>query len=133
MKPSAIGRILLWRGGSLWIGRAGEPAGFHAHHAVQVALPFHRSCVRFQRPAGCWTDYEAAIVAAHQPHAFEARGQFMAQIFVEPESREGRALQLHYRGQGIAPLATSTLEQEVTALAKAYERRAKDAELVALA
>lgn len=133
MKPSAIGRILLWRGGSLWIGLAGEPAGLHAHHAVQVALPFDGGRVRFQRPAADWTDYEAAIVAAHQPHAFEARGQFMAQIFIEPETREGRALQRHYRDEGIAALAVPELQRDVAALAKGYERRAKDAELIALA
>lgn len=133
MKPTAIGRILLWQGGSLWIGHAGEPTGVHAHHAVQVALPFRRGSVRFQSPAGRWTNYDAAIVAAHQPHAFEARGQFMAQIFIEPESREGRALQLHYRDYGIAALPPCTLEREVAALEKAYERRAEDAELISLA
>jgi len=133
MKPTATGRILLWRGGSLWIGHAGEPTGFHAHHAVQIALPFRGGKVRFQRPAGRWTNYEAAIVAAHQPHAFEARGQFMAQIFVEPESREGRALQLHYRGEGIGALDKNTAEREVAALGRAYERRVDDSGLIALA
>src|SRR6476661_5985597 len=93
MKPSAIGRILLWRGGSLWIGLAGEPAGEHAHHAVQISLPFHGGRVRFQVPSESWKDYDAAMVAAHQPHAFDARDQYMAQLFVEPESREGRELQ----------------------------------------
>jgi len=132
-RPTAIGRILLWRGGSLWIGHAGEPAGFHAHHAVQVALPFHGGHVRFQRPAGHWTNYDAAIVAAHQPHAFEARGQFMAQIFVEPESRAGRALQHRYREEGIGALDRRRVAREISALAEAYERRVADAELIALA
>ena len=132
MKPTATGRILLWRGGSLWIGLAGEPAGFHAHHAVQITLPFPGSRVRFRRPSGSWTSYAAAIVAAHQPHAFEAREQFVAQIFVEPESREGRALHLCYREEGISALAAGTLDQEIAALATAYERRAGDAELIAL-
>src|SRR5882724_2067046 len=94
MKSTATGRILLWRGGSLWIGLAGEPTGFHSHHAVQITLPFLRGRVRFQRPSGSWTSYAAALVAAHQPHAFEARAQRLAQIFVEPESQEGRASQL---------------------------------------
>jgi AraC family transcriptional regulator len=39
MRPTATGRILFWRGGSLWIGLAGEATGRHAHHAVQIALP----------------------------------------------------------------------------------------------
>jgi AraC family transcriptional regulator len=130
MKPTATGRILLWRGGSLWIGLAGEPAGFHAHHAVQIALPFPRGHVRFRPPSGSWTSYAAAIVAADEPHAFEAREQYVAQIFVEPESREGRRLHLGCRDEGISALAAGTLEQEIAALAAAYKRRADDAELI---
>jgi AraC-like DNA-binding protein len=133
MKPSATGRILLWRGGSLWIGLAGEPAGLHAHHAVQIALPFPPGRVRFQIPAEDWKSYDAAIVAAHQPHEFEARNQLMATIFVEPESREGRGLQLRTRDDGVAALDAASLKDETAALAAAYEARASDAELIALA
>jgi AraC family transcriptional regulator len=131
MKPTATGRILLWRGGSLWIGLAGEPAALHAHHAVQIALPFPPGRVRFRPPSGGWTSYAAAIVAAHQPHAFEARDQYVAQIFVEPESREGRSLHLCYRDEGISALAAGTLEPEIAALVAAYEGRANDAQLIA--
>ena len=133
MKPSATGRILLWRGGSIWIGVAGEPAGQHAHHAVQIALPFSGGRVRFRVPSGEWKDYEAAIVAAHQAHEFEARNQFMATLFVEPESREGRELQRRTRDHGIAALDAGGLEHQTAALASAYETRAGDAELIALA
>ena len=132
MKASATGRILMWRGGSLWIGLAGEPAGMHAHHAVQITLPFNGGGARFQVPGEPWTNYSAAIVAAQQPHAFEARGQMMAQIFVEPESRDGRALQLLHRAQGIAALGDS-ISSQVEALAAAYESRATGAALIELA
>jgi AraC-like DNA-binding protein len=132
MKPSATGRILLWRGGSLWIGLAGEPAGQHAHHAVQIALPFPPGQVRFQLPDAPWTSYDAAIVAAHQPHAFEARNQFMAMVFVEPESRAGRELQRRAREPGVSALDAASLREEIASLSAAYERRASDAELIAL-
>lgn len=132
MKPSATGRILLWRGGSLWIGLAGEPAGLHAHHAVQIALPFPPGRVRFQIPSADWKSYDAAIVAAHQPHSFEARDQLMATIFVEPESREGRGLQLRTRDRGVAALNAASLREEIAALATGYENRASDAELIGL-
>jgi AraC family transcriptional regulator len=133
MKPSATGRILFWRGGSLWIGRAGEPAGFHAHHAVQISLPFAPGCVRFQVPSEDWKSYGAAMIAPEQPHAFEARGQLMAQIFIEPESRRGRELQATCGDQGVAELNAAALQPEVAALAAAYEARARDEELIALA
>lgn len=133
MKPTATGRILLWRGGSLWIGLAGEPSGFHAHHAVQMTLPFPGGRVRLQTPSGTWRDYTAALVAADRPHAFEARAQKVAQIFVEPESHEGRRLQVRYLAQGLCALPTRTLEKPLAALADAYERRARDDVLIALA
>lgn len=133
MKPSATGRIVFWRGGSLWIGRGGEPAGCHAHHAVQVSLPFPGQRVRLRRPDGRWTAYTAALVAADQPHAFDARGQQVAQIFVAPESQDGRRLQQRFRDSGIAALPPATVEPEVAALARAYAGGARDAELVELA
>jgi len=133
MKPSATGRILFWRGGSVWVGLAGEPAGFHAHHAVQIALPFPPGRVRFQVPSGEWTSYDAAIVAAEQSHAFEARNQLMATIFVDPESRAGRELHLRYRAEGVSGLHAGILESEIADLAAAYDRRESDARLIDLA
>lgn len=133
MKPTATGRILLWRGGSLWIGLAGKPAGLHAHHAVQIALPLSSDRVQFKRSSGSWKSYSAAVVAAQQPHAFEARAQLIAQLFVEPESVEGRQLQLRYRSEGIAALPRGELEQRIAALASGYKRHVTDEALRSLA
>jgi AraC family transcriptional regulator len=132
MKLSATGRILFWRGGSLWIGLAGEPAGLHAHHAVQIALPFPGGHAQFQGHSGNWTSYSAALVTADQPHAFEARAQLVAQIFVEPESHEGRQLQRRYGNKGIVTLP-AMLEQQIERLATAYKKRVSDAALIAWA
>jgi AraC family transcriptional regulator len=133
MKPAATGRILFWRGGSLWIGLAGEPAGLHSHHAVQVTLPFPGDRVRFQDEAGRWVDYTAALVVADHPHVFEARGQRVAQIFVDPESRDGRLLQKHHRDAGIVVLSAESLAGRIAGLAAAYENQASEGDLVALA
>lgn len=133
MKPSATGRILFWRGGSLWIGLAGEPSGWHSHHAVQLTLPFPECRVRFQEPEGRWVDYTAALVVADHPHAFEARGQRVAQIFVDPESRDGRRLQKQHRGAGIVALPADLVEGQVAALAAAYDSQASEGQLVELA
>ncbi len=133
MKTTGTGRIVLWRGGSLWIGRAGEPTDFHSHHAVQITLSLSKGGVRFRRPGGNWYAYTAAIIAAHQAHAFEARGEFVAIIFVEPESREGRALHQIYLGEGISSLAYEMLELEIAALAASYIKGAVDSELTTYA
>jgi len=131
MKPTATGRILIWRGGSLWIGLAGEPTGFHAHHAVQVGLPLEQGRVQFRRPSGRWIPYAAAIVAANEPHAFGARGQQVAQIFIEPESRDGRSLQRRYGAAGVSALATDALASPLAALARAYKEHVEDTRLIA--
>ncbi|MGH8253359.1 MAG: helix-turn-helix transcriptional regulator [Steroidobacteraceae bacterium] len=133
MKPAAIGRILLWRGGSVWIGRGGEPADFHAHHAIQLTLAFPGGSVRLRRRGERWAAHAAAIVSAQQVHAFDARDQQVAVIFVEPESRYGQALRHRYRSAGIAALPVDALAAETAALAKAFAARACDAHLIALA
>jgi AraC-like DNA-binding protein len=123
---------LFWRGGSVWIGHAEEETGFHAHHAIQVALPLSGGAVRFRCPGVDWTNYAAAIIAANQSHAFEARGELVAMIFSEPESREGRVLRERYR-EGVAPLASADFSDEAAALAAAYKEGAADEELAARA
>jgi AraC family transcriptional regulator len=130
MRPTATGRILFWRGGSLWIGLAGEATSRHAHHAVQIALPFPHGRVQFLDRTGTWTSYAAALVPAHQPHAFEARAQLVAQIFVDPESRDGRSLQRRYHKETIVALQTTTFAQEIADLAASYEARASDTALI---
>ncbi len=130
MQPSATGRIIFWHGGSLWIGLAGDATELHAHHAVQIALPFPRGRIQLQDRGGKWTGFSAALVPAHEPHAFEARGQMVAQIFVDPESRHGRSLQRRYHKDGIAALQIATISQNIASLAASYETRASDAALI---
>jgi len=133
MKPTAIGRILFWRQGSLWIGLAGEPSGSHAHHAVQITLPFPGCHARLQSPPKEWMTYDAVIVAANHRHAFEARGQHIAQIFLDPQSSAGRVLQSNYQAQGMAALEDETIKPLIAALASAFESRASNEKLIELA
>jgi AraC-like DNA-binding protein len=131
-KPFGTGRIVFWRGGSLWIGHTAEETGFHEHHAIQTTLALSGGMVRFRCPGGDWDGYRAAIVAAHQSHAFEARGELVALIFAEPESREGRVLRERYHG-GVAPLDADLLVEQAAQLAGAYADGAGDEALAACA
>jgi hypothetical protein len=128
VKVSGTGRIVLWRGGSLWIGRVGEPTGDHAHHAVQITLALTPGGLRFRMPGKDWTRFQAALVPAHQPHAFDARGEGVAHLFTEPESREGRVLQQRYRG--IEPLEGEAPRRAAERLGSLFAQRAPDASLV---
>jgi AraC-like DNA-binding protein len=96
MELLAQTRIVSWEGASLWVIDATEVVGdeprrtdFHAHHAIQVTFGL-----------GGWFKLdtadlsvrgEAVAVAADTPHVFEAEG-LIAMIFIEPESRFGRAV-----------------------------------------
>jgi AraC family transcriptional regulator len=126
------GRIIFWRGGSLWIGHAGDETGFHEHHAIQVTLTLSGDTVRFSSPGLPWVSYAAAIVAAHQSHAFEARGELVAMVFAEPESVEGRALRERYP-DGVSALDAGILSEQRAQLAALYAQDASDDELAACA
>lgn len=96
MEQLAQGRIVAWQGGSLWLLRTSlsdndrEPrTGFHSHHAVQIVVSLGG---RFR----LWLPEEelAAPYVAVAPdvlHRFDAEGAY-AILFVEPESRAGRAI-----------------------------------------
>lgn len=129
IKPAGIGRLLFWRGGSVWIGRAEESADFHSHHAIQITLALSQGTLRFRSPGEDWKSYAAAIVPAHQFHAFVARGELVALVFVEPESREGQAIGERFY-DGIASLSGETILSDVAALAAAYTAKCTDESLI---
>lgn len=121
MRKTSSGHIVVWQGGSVWIGQAGMTTGLHAHHAIQVTLALEG---HFRLRDAAATDFSgdltAAIVAANQQHAFSATAT-VALIFVEPESTEGRALQeLYCRGAGISRLLPEHLGDGPALLLEAY-------------
>ena len=127
---AGIGRVLLWNGGSLWIGHDAGPVRAHEHHAIQISLAL-TGVVRFRVPEGRWTDYSAAMIRPHQRHEFDGNGQTVAQIFVEPETVRGRALLARCADERISRL--SEVEDAARSLRNAYARKASDNELQALA
>ena len=89
---ASTGRIYFWQGGSLWIGQGRGRTEWHAHHAHQLSLA-PAGAFRFRSDAaGAWDQFEGALVPSHCTHQFEVGGLEMAHLFVEPESRAGRAL-----------------------------------------
>jgi AraC-like DNA-binding protein len=96
MRALASVRIVNWQGASLWLIEATPEASreikttdFHAHHAIQVVIGLggrFKLATREQQAQG-----PAVAVAADTEHVFEAEGLF-ALLFIEPESRMGRAV-----------------------------------------
>lgn len=90
----ALGRakLAIDRGLSVWVLEA--PDGFgdaapHAHHAIQLTACLDGDLMITDGDRR--VEGEAVAVAADAPHRFEARG-LLAFLFIEPESRQGRAL-----------------------------------------
>ena len=101
----ALGRVYLWQGGSLWIGRGHGRTDRHGHHAHQITLPVEGACRLRREPDGEWTDFDAVFVPSGQLHQFEMEDLAeVAQLFVEPETAEGRVLARRYPDGQASPL-----------------------------
>jgi AraC family transcriptional regulator len=105
---SAIGtgHFVSWDGGAMFISRATAVTPMHSHYAMQIAFGSEHG-IRF-RPDDRdeWTGYEGVVIASRQPHAMDSSHvPFGAVLFVEPETRQGRALAERYAQGGITPLS----------------------------
>jgi AraC family transcriptional regulator len=125
-----IGRVLLWSGGSLWIGREVGLARRHAHHAIQIALAMRGRFMLDDGDGGAWREHTGAIVMPHRQHQFDGCGSDTAMIFVEPETRVGRALLVRFGARPVTPLEATLTEQMVTALRAGFDADASDAALI---
>lgn len=127
-KLFGTGRRVVWHGGSTWVGHTEEKTDFHSHHMIQLTLALSDGHIRFKIPDHDWMSYSATIIAAHEPHAFEARGQLVALIFAEPESREGRILRQRFPA-GVNDLDRDIFSAEIEALASTFLGQGSDDEL----
>ncbi len=124
MEMLAQTRIVMWEGASLWLinatpsaSRARQETDLHAHHAIQIVLGLG-GAFRLRT-----ADREAAslavAVAADVGHVFEAEGLF-ALLFVEPESRAGRAMSARLFGDGpLAPVPRPAYDGLARAIGRA--------------
>jgi len=129
---AGIGRVLLWPGASLWIGRQAGPVAPHAHHALQISLALTGHVRLRSDPSGPWDEHAAVLVRPHQRHAFDGNGETVAQLFVEPETVLGRAL-LERHADPLTLLPDGVAAAMAAPLAAAYAERASDDALVAAA
>ncbi len=127
-----VGQFVSWEGGCLLIGEKVGLVPPHSHYAIQVVCGSEFG-VRL-RPAETepWIPYRGAIIASRQPHSMDASGMPVNAVnFVEPETREGRALTERQGDQGIVPFPDDA-HAAIPALMAAWGRRNTDA-LVAAA
>ena len=128
---AGIGRVMLWAGGGLWIGRDAGRGHAHAHHAIQVSLALTGQVRLRSGDDGAWSEYTAAIVQSHHRHQFDGCGETVAQVFVEPETSQGRALSERCRATPISAVAVASVEALVERLRVAYAAGEPDEVLIA--
>lgn len=106
-KRVGIGQFLAWNGGCLFIGKHDRPVPVHAHQAIQLlAASEGTHCVRASESEPWITNSITAIPTRH-PHSIDVTGSpFGVVIFVEPETREGRAIMQRHLGSGIAEVGS---------------------------
>jgi AraC-like DNA-binding protein len=125
---AGYGHFVSWNGGAMFIGR--KPVGpvpMHDHYAIQVAFGSAPGARMRTSEREDWTSYVAALVPSRQPHSLDVTDvPFNAVLFVEPETREGRALTERWlaEGEGIVALPESVIGPARDALFSAWlERR----------
>jgi AraC-like DNA-binding protein len=103
MKMIAAGHVVFWEGGSLWVLDVSSAAPSrneqHAHHAFQLTFSLGGDFSLYLQDRVVQGPY--AVVAPDAPHAFGARG-LVSHLFIDPESRAGRALTLLMDGRPAA-------------------------------
>lgn len=118
-----VGTFVSWEGGCLFIGERVGVVPVHAHYAIQVVFGSDHGVRLRPDDQHPWTSFDGAMIASRQPHAMDASGlRVNAVMFVEPETREGRALTERYLDRGIVPFPSGAY-QGTAAVIDAWDRR----------
>ena len=114
------GDFVAWAGGCGFLGEGGggAPIAPHSHYAIQLAIGAPGGLrVQFGRQ-GAWQDCAAALLPSRATHSIDVNACGMsAVLFIEPETREGRALAARLQGRlelldaGAVAQASRRLEQ----------------------
>lgn len=131
---AGIGRVCMWQGGSLWIGRQAGHSLPHAHHGIQVSFALDGPAARLLLRSGAngaWSEFSAAIVMPNRRHEFDGLGGCVAQLFIEPETTQGRTLLDRYAAADITALPPEKAEAAATALGACLRERRDDQALIA--
>ena len=132
-EPVSSAQYFPWDGGAIFVGTAGVlPA--HAHQAIQICFLFEGRIRLRPSDEDPWLDYDLGIVPSQHAHAMDgSRTHYGATLFVEPETREGRALGERYLSNGIANVGRAPVDSIVRDLRNAVLERRGRVAIVTLA
>lgn len=127
---AGVGRVLLWKGGSVWVGRNTGQVRPHSHHAIQITLAAAQPIRIREAGEDAWREASAAIVMPDRWHVFDGCGQPVAMVFVEPETLAGRALLSRHGDRDVSLLCDDGLATLATALHAVFEAHGTDQALM---
>lgn len=118
-----VGTFVSWEGGCLFIGEKVGLVPVHAHYAIQVVFGSEHGVRLRPDDRLPWQEFGGAMIASRQPHTMDAsRVRVNAVMFIEPETREGRALTERYLDAGIVPFPDGAFEA-TSAVIEAWDQR----------
>ncbi len=124
-------QLFLWDAGCAFIGSAPGIYPVHAHQAIQISCGMTGQVRLRSSDDEPWSSYDMAIVPSRHPHAFDATDIACGIVlFVEPETREGRALTERYLQHGIASLKMSEAAPAIDEMFAAFLGRSGETIIV---
>lgn len=118
---AGVGRVIVWPGASIWIGRHVGLVPEHAHHAIQISLALDGE-VRIRSSEWVeWRSTVGVIIQPDHPHALDGCGLAVATLFIEPNSAQGTALRNRFRKHSIELIDDTESESAVAPIRAQYE------------
>jgi AraC-like DNA-binding protein len=119
---AGFGHFFAWDGGCILIGKHTASVPPHSHQAIQIVFGLDADILLKGSEKDPWVEFPFAIIPSRQPHSLDATAaSHAAVIFVEPETKEGRALTERYLGDGIASVDDAQVAALVPALFNAWQ------------
>jgi AraC family transcriptional regulator len=122
-----VGDFIGWDGACLLIGRALRVVPKHSHQAIQIVFGHSGPVSLRGGDVGEWTEYPLGVIPSRQPHSMDAtRSTYVVVLFVEPETRDGKALTELYLAGGIATIDDTRVRQACADVFAVWLARAGD-------
>lgn len=120
-KRVGVGQFLAWEGGCIFIGRHDRSIPMHAHQAIQFVAASEGEHLVRSNDAEPWRPYSIAAIPARQPHSIDVTAsEYGVVIFLEPETREGRAITQRYLRSGITEVGDAERRAITRAMFEAW-------------
>ncbi|MHB1312588.1 MAG: helix-turn-helix domain-containing protein [Gemmatimonadaceae bacterium] len=126
-KRAGVGQFFAWNGGCLFIGHHDRILAVHSHQAIQLVVADegdHRVRAGESEP---WVTYSVAAIPTRHPHGLDVTdSNYGAVIFIEPETREGRAVTQRFLQGGIAEVGNEAVREITRAIFARWLQGRKD-------